>query len=157
MSQPNGYPLQNCVTSSIKEGTSTFWDVLCDALFCFPCKFSDNKIFSLRGPCTGVPNVDTKYLFIQDHAEKGIYTFQGFKGQTNIELNLTSKAWEWISLVEGGSILGSFHGKENVPIGVNDWTMFEPCENGKSFSKLKLTKVEFFKCFDCVYRTYVLL
>ncbi len=113
-SQPNGYPLQNCVTSSIKDGTTTFWDVLCDALFCFPCRFNENKIFSLRGPCTGVPNVDTKYLFIQDHAEKGVYTFQGFKGQTNIELNLTSRAWELISLVEGESILGSFHGKVSI-------------------------------------------
>ena len=66
--------------------SSTYWDALCDSVFCFPCTFSDDQIFGLRGDLAGLPNVDTKYLFIQRLAEKGIYTFQGFKGKTDIRL-----------------------------------------------------------------------
>ena len=69
------------------DESSTYWDALCDSVFCFPCTFSDNQIFGLRGHLAGLPNVDTKYLFIQRLAEKGIYTFQGFKGKTDIRLH----------------------------------------------------------------------
>jgi hypothetical protein len=138
-SQPNGFPIQNCVYATSKEGQVSYWDALCDFLYCFPCKLSDNRVFNLRGPSVGLPNVDKKYLFIQDHAERGVYNFQGFKGQSNIVYNSASKVWEIVSMVDGKSVLGTFYSKEKFPIGVHEWSMKD--ETGKMFSKLKLTKV----------------
>jgi hypothetical protein len=76
------------------------------------------QVYSLRGSCAGQANIDRKYLFIQDHAARGAYNFQGFKGLTNIVYNAGSKAWEMVSRASTenqvvGSIPGSY--LSNVP------------------------------------------
>ena len=78
--QPNGYPRQNC-TSAYKIPNTTYWDSDCiNSMYCFPCRFVGEVIFSLRGKCANSLLIDINYILRIDLLDDGEYILQGFSG-----------------------------------------------------------------------------
>jgi hypothetical protein len=70
--QPNGYPVQNCITSE-RVG---FSDTDCNEKRCFIGNFKQSPVFHLNGKCRLDPDIDILYVFKFESIMESIYRFR---------------------------------------------------------------------------------
>ena len=146
--EPNGKNTnENCVKAN--PHAAIYYDYKCTDLYCFPCQFSEESVFRLKGLCIEQENIDTDYVLVLDSLSNGKYKFQGLLGRSYIEWNKTWQLMSYLELPVVGYNLGFSNSSKNFPLGVETWYMKIDCETPLNETKevqLKLSKVKKTSC-----------
>jgi len=114
-----------------------------------------NYVFKLKGLDETNVNIDLDYVFMIDHVETASFTFQGVKGLSKIEYNMTNQTWSIQSYSAEITNRIAIYSRSNFfPLGTQNWTFIENLTK----LKLKLTKVkidrDFCKIPNCTIKIY---
>ena len=143
--EPNGKNTnEDCVKAD--PFAPNYYDYKCTDLSCFPCQFTEESVFRLKGLCTEQKFIDTDYILVLDTLYYGAYTFLGLLGKSYIIIN--DRKWllnSYSDLPTVGYSLGFSNSSKFFPLGTETWYMKVDCDltlNATKEFQLKLSKVK---------------
>ena len=155
--EPNGKNTnEDCVKAD--PFAPIYYDYKCTDLFCFPCEFTEESVFRLKGLCTKQQFIDTDYILVLDTLYNGTYKFQGLLGKSYIVFK--DRQWllnSYSDLPTVGYSLGFSNSSKFFPLGTDTWYMKVDCDltlNETKVFQLKLSKVK--DSLHCIFSLFII-